>query len=683
MGNLKKFGGSIVAALCVGSFLMAQEVNSEFQPEIELGEEDIIIVTAAKVQQSSSQAVEKVSVISQQMIEEAGAHNLSEVLNMIPGVTYSGTAVGSGEPLQMNGFSDEYVKVLVDGVPVNTGGSPNALQMLSLDNVDHIEVMNGSASALYGSDAIAGVINIITKKGASDQPFSFYVEQDGHTNMNFKNLSGKGLNGGAGMSFYGQQLRVQLDGSYGVTPGTWEDKDGYVNEEGKKQHDLAYKEYGVPRSYKYALNGLVGWSFDADRDVFAKFNWTSNDTQFFKSSDQIDAYSGTLAQSLMGSVNLDWAFDDRQSLTGFVSQRWNRSTGNRVSFATEEKTSLTPSWYNDVEMEAMYLNDLTANQQLMVGLNNLYTIYNNGTDQYSSLQFALFAQDIIDFGPVQLIPGTRFTLLAPVKGIDGSKEDVKWNISPKLSLKWDILSNLALRMGVGSGYRLPTSSQKYSTSTKGYGNPHLKPETSWSGSLGLEWLPLSALSLSADSTAAYLKDMIVRTQNPDWKVQGKPTSNIMRFYENVNEAVSVNTSIHAKLLLGDWRASLTYTNLFIRQTEEGQWIEINGKSPHQVMASLAYTIPGIKTNLSLNGTWHAPKPGGKNNILDGTYSSDYLMINFRGEQPLLDDALVVYGGIKNMLNNISFVKGTNGETMADGYESDEGLVLYLGARYQF
>ena len=57
MGNFKKFGGSIVAALCVGSFLMAQEVDSEFQPEIELGEEDIIIVTAAKVQQSSSKIV--------------------------------------------------------------------------------------------------------------------------------------------------------------------------------------------------------------------------------------------------------------------------------------------------------------------------------------------------------------------------------------------------------------------------------------------------------------------------------------------------------------------------------------------------------------------------------------------------------------------------------------------------
>jgi len=188
---------------------------------------------------------------------------------------------------------------------------------------------------------------------------------------------------------------------------------------------------------------------------------------------------------------------------------------------------------------------------------------------------------------------------------------------------------------------------------------------------------------AAEGTAAYLKDMIVRFNNPDWKQSGKPTSDIMRFYRNVNEAVSVNTSISAKLLLENWRASLTYTNLFIRQTEEGKWIEINGKAPHQVMASVSYTVPAIGTNLSLNGTWHAPKPGGKNNILDGTYSSDYLMVNFRVEQSLLEDSLLVYGGIRNMLNNVSFVKGSNGETMADGFESDEGLVIYLGARYQY
>lgn len=645
--------------------------------------EDVIIVTAAKVAQTSSEAVEKVTVITEQMIEEAGAHNLSDILNMIPGVTYTGTAQGSGEPLQMNGFSDEYVKVLIDGVPVNTGGTPNALQMLSLDNVDHIEVMNGSASALYGSDAIAGVINIITKKGASDQPFSFHIEQEGYTNMSVKNLSGKGLNGGAGMSFYGDHLRAQLDGSYGVTAGTWEDQDGYVDEKGVKKHDHDYKEYSTPRSYKYSLDGLVGWSFAEDRDLFAKLNWSSNDTQYWKTSDQVDAYSGNLRQSLMGSVHLDWAFDDRQSLDAFVSERWNRSIGNTVALADGSKKEGTPSWYNDVEAEALYVNSFNTWNQLMVGLNGMYTVYHNGTDNYSSIQTALFAQDIMDFGRVQVIPGLRFTLLAPVKGLEGSDETIKWNISPKLSAKWEIIDGLALRLGMGSGYRLPSSSQKYSTGSKGHGDPNLRPETSWSGSLGMEWLPLDFLGFSADSTAAYLRDMIVRWNNPDYKQKGKPTSHIMRFYRNVNEAVSVSTSVSARLLLEDWRASLTYTNLFIRQTEEGRWIEINGKAPHQVMASVAYTFPTIGTNLSLNGTWHAPKPGGKNNILDGTYSSDYLMVNFRVEQPLLEDSLLLYAGIRNMLNNISFVKSSEGETMADGYESDEGLVIYLGARYQF
>ena len=681
MSNFKRTVGCMMAAVVVGFPLLAQDENSG--DGAGYSGDEVIVVTAAKVAQTTSEAVEKVTVITEQMIEEAGAHNLSDILNMIPGVTYTGTAQGSGEPLQMNGFSDEYVKVLVDGVPVNTGGTPNALQMLALDNVDHIEVMNGSASALYGSDAIAGVINIITKKGQDDQPFSFYVEQEGYTNMSFKNLSGKGLNGGAGASYYGDHFRAEVDGSYGVTAGTWEDKDGYVDDTGVREHDYDYKEYSTPRSYKYSMNGLVGWSFTEDRDLFAKLNWSSNDTQYWKTSDQTNAYSGNLRQSLMGSVHLDWAFDDRQSLDAFVSERWNRSIGNTVALADGSKKEGTPSWYNDVEAEALYVNSFNTWNQLMVGLNGMYTVYDNGTDNYSSIQTALFAQDIMDFGRIQVTPGFRFTLLAPVKGLEGVEETVKWNISPKLGAKWEILDGLALRLGVGSGYRLPSSSQKYSTSSKGHGDPNLKPETSWSGSLGVEWLPLEFLGLSADSTAAYLKDMIVRFNNPDWKQSGKPTSDIMRFYRNVNEAVSVNTSISAKLLLENWRASLTYTNLFIRQTEEGKWIEINGKAPHQVMASVSYTVPAIGTNLSLNGTWHAPKPGGKNNILDGTYSSDYLMVNFRVEQPLLEDSLLVYGGIRNMLNNVSFVKGSNGETMADGFESDEGLVIYLGARYQY
>lgn len=686
MSNFKRTVGCMMAAVVVGFPLLTQDEAGNSGDGAGYSGDEVIVVTAAKVAQTTSEAVEKVTVITEQMIEGAGAHNLSDILNMIPGVTYTGTAQGSGEPLQMNGFSDEYVKVLVDGVPVNTGGTPNALQMLALDNVDHIEVMNGSASALYGSDAIAGVINIITKKGQGDQPFSFYVEQEGYTNMSFKNLSGKGLNGGAGASYCGDHFRAEVDGSYGVTAGTWEDKDGYVDDTGVREHDYDYKEYSTPRSYKYSMNGLVGWSFTEDRDLFAKLNWSSNDTQYWKTSDQTNAYSGNLRQSLMGSVHLDWAFDDRQSLSAFVAERWNRSIGNTVALADGTKKEGTPSWYNDVEVEALYVNSFNTWNQLMVGLNGMHTVYDNGAENYSSIQTALFAQDIMDFGRIQVTPGFRFTLLAPVKGLEGVEETVKWNISPKLGAKWEILDGLALRLGVGSGYRLPSSSQKYSTSSKGHGDPNLKPETSWSGSLGVEWLPLEFLGLSADSTAAYLKDMIVRFNNPDWKQSGKPTSDIMRFYRNVNEAVSVNTSISAKLLLENWRASLTYTNLFIRQTDEnndGKWIEINGKAPHQVMASVAYTFPTIGTNLSLNGTWHAPKPGGKNNILDGAYSSDYLMVNLRVEQPLLEDSLLVYGGIRNMLNNVSFVKGSNGETMADGFESDEGLVIYLGARYQY
>ena len=93
------------------------------------------------------------------MLEQSGSHTLSDALNSVPGVSFIGKTVGNSEPFQMNGFTDEYVKILIDGVPVSTGGSSAIYSYLSVDNIDHIEVIEGSSSAICGSDAIAGVIS--------------------------------------------------------------------------------------------------------------------------------------------------------------------------------------------------------------------------------------------------------------------------------------------------------------------------------------------------------------------------------------------------------------------------------------------------------------------------------------------------------------------------------------------
>ncbi|MBP3773233.1 MAG: TonB-dependent receptor plug domain-containing protein [Treponema sp.] len=78
-------------------------------------EEDVILVSASKIDEELSRTTENVQVITRQMLEQSGSHTLSDALNSVPGVSFIGKTVGNSEPLQMNGFTDEYVKILVDG----------------------------------------------------------------------------------------------------------------------------------------------------------------------------------------------------------------------------------------------------------------------------------------------------------------------------------------------------------------------------------------------------------------------------------------------------------------------------------------------------------------------------------------------------------------------------------------
>ena len=149
---------AILFLLSLTCFMFSQENQKEDE------EEDVITVNASKIDEDISKTTENIHVITGEMIEQSGAHTLNEALNSIPGLSYIGKTVGNSEPLQMNGFTDEYVKILIDGVPVSTGGSSSIYSYISVENIDHIEVIEGSSSAIWGSDAIAGVINIITKK---------------------------------------------------------------------------------------------------------------------------------------------------------------------------------------------------------------------------------------------------------------------------------------------------------------------------------------------------------------------------------------------------------------------------------------------------------------------------------------------------------------------------------------
>lgn len=158
--RIQQRGFLIAILFAAPSVVGAQQPDSTSLPAV--------VVTATRTPTPISATTQPVTVLSGESLRARGVTTVSQALREVVGasVTQSGSP-GSVASLFMRGGESRYTKVLVDGVAVNTVGGTVFLQNLTLDNVDRIEVVQGPASALYGADAMAGVVQIFTRRGTT------------------------------------------------------------------------------------------------------------------------------------------------------------------------------------------------------------------------------------------------------------------------------------------------------------------------------------------------------------------------------------------------------------------------------------------------------------------------------------------------------------------------------------
>lgn len=127
---------------------------------------DGLVVTASPTPRAAGDVARAVTVLDGSELRALGVTLVSEALRAVPGLTVvRGGSFGATTSVFMRGGESDYVQVLVDGVQVNSPGGGFDFAGLTLDNVERIEVVRGPASSLYGSDAVAGVIHVITRTG--------------------------------------------------------------------------------------------------------------------------------------------------------------------------------------------------------------------------------------------------------------------------------------------------------------------------------------------------------------------------------------------------------------------------------------------------------------------------------------------------------------------------------------
>lgn len=572
------------------ALLAAGPVLAESGDGHELGQ---VTVTASGHAQQLEDAPASISVITREQIEQRYYQDATDALRDIPGVIITGGGSGDrGNDIVIRGMPSQYTLILVDGKPVSTretrpNGSAGFEQdwLPPLQSIERIEVVRGPMSTLYGSDAIGGVINVITRKVAEEWGGAVQLDtiiqddsRSGDIQQGNFSLSGPLLADTLGLQVYGRASSRQedrfvdgfeeknlknLNARLSFTPT---DNQDFTLEAGQTKQDR---------------RSLIGYSAPA---TGCRGGCTDSDNEYTRE---------VLALSHTGR----WDFGTTDS---YVQREEAENLTREMKVTnTSAKTALVAPLGDHLltvgaNFEKEELSDQTSNQ------------ISNRTDVDAS-KWALFAED------EWMLPG-NVSVTGGVRLDDD--ENYGSHVSPRLYGVWGMAPRWTLKGGVSTGFRSPSLREitpdwgQVSRGGDVYGNPDLEPETSVNKELGLYFN--AGRDLQANVTVFHndFKDKITRIACPPSVCPGGPNQfgSDPTYRVNVDEAVTrgveaaVSTTLARTL---DLTLSYTYTD------SEQQSGEYEGEPLNQVPKHLA----------SLQADWRVT-----------SRLSPWLAVRYRGEE---------------------------------------------------
>ncbi|MED5602452.1 MAG: ligand-gated channel protein [Alloalcanivorax venustensis] len=572
------------------ALLAAGPVLAESGDGHELGQ---VTVTASGHAQQLEDAPASISVITREQIEQRYYQDATDALRDIPGVIITGGGSGDrGNDIVIRGMPSQYTLILVDGKPVSTretrpNGSAGFEQdwLPPLQSIERIEVVRGPMSTLYGSDAIGGVINVITRKVAEEWGGAVQLDtiiqddsRSGDIQQGNFSLSGPLLADTLGLQVYGRASSRQedrfvdgfeeknlknLNARLSFTPT---DNQDFTLEAGQTKQDR---------------RSLIGYSAPA---TGCRGGCTDSDNEYTRE---------VLALNHTGR----WDFGTTDS---YVQREEAENLTREMKVTnTSAKTALVAPLGDHLltvgaNFEKEELSDRTSNQ------------ISNRTEVDAS-KWALFAED------EWMLPG-NVSVTGGVRLDDD--ENYGSHVSPRLYGVWGMAPRWTLKGGVSTGFRSPSLREitpdwgQVSRGGDVYGNPDLEPETSVNKELGLYFN--AGRDLQANVTVFHndFKDKITRIACPPSVCPGGPNQfgSDPTYRVNVDEAVTrgveaaVSTTLARTL---DLTLSYTYTD------SEQQSGEYEGEPLNQVPKHLA----------SLQADWRVT-----------SRLSPWLAVRYRGEE---------------------------------------------------
>lgn len=466
----------IVAAIMIGSQLHAQLVPANRELDTTLLDE--VVISANKYPNKTSLTGKVVTVINRQQLERSGGKDLAQILTEQAGVYIGGanSNAGKDKSLYLRGARVDHTLITIDGVPVYDPsgiGSNFDIRNLSIDQIERIEILKGSQSTLYGSDAIAGVINIITKRTLVES-FSANGLASYGSNNSFRGNAG--INGKTGIVDY--NLAYSFYDTKGINEAISSspnaDKDGFQQ-----------NSFQAGLGLKVAKNVHI--------QPYFRFNKTDGDIDQGAFVDELDytftqkSYqAGVRNEFLFGKTKLNLLYNfnhiDRLYIDDSVKSRNGFDTYSRGSYQGAE------------HFVDAYLNIPLGKSSKFIGGADFRT--SNTDHQYSYL--GVFSDTILLkdkkqnqtglYSAVNVNTKSGFNLelgnRMNIHSENGSKYVFNINPSWLLNLpgrqagkQFKVFANFS------SGYRIPSLYQLFSE----YGNKELEPESAITGEAGTQY----------------------------------------------------------------------------------------------------------------------------------------------------------------------------------------------------
>ncbi len=457
--------------------------------------EPIIVSTTALGQQETIDDVQAtIEVLDQKTIQSLSGRNVSQVLNEAAGISVKDT--GSTAQVYMRGFSDDHALILVDGLR-RTGKYGNAdLSILMLEDIERIEIVRGAMSALYGADALSGVINIITKKAAKENRASITLI-GGLADNNDRDTGIVRANASIAGETVSHTFAVEF-----------KERDDYRLDQATTATDLPKES---KQSFSYGNH--IKWGDDSLQTRFEFLNQDDSSTGTDRSGNAYDEYEKEKRYQFSGihhHVTEDYLIDTNFAY-GYSDADIDRGQGSETTeYAQAEFNSYFRHFTTDSVINIFGVGikrediDVSINSQ-DADRSNYNLLYQNEweiTDNFNTVA-GLRYDNYSDFGSTS---------------------------NPRLSAKY-ILGDTDFRIGYGEAFKAPSFLNMYSVFKRGpytiSGNPDLKPEESKTYEV--------AVGHNGDG---YRLDLVYHYSKLNNLIDSVPdsTNRFLRVYNNIDKA---------------------------------------------------------------------------------------------------------------------------------------------------